>query len=159
MCSLFYYLSILPFSIKKCLNKEYRILQSVTFVQFLLQTYTMDKFTEKKVYPAIQETEEIQEEDTLIFYDYAALYKATKLEDLLKHSLGVWYNWKENKLKTYRLKFTDWAMGIMENKKIHPSQVVKEKNSDFLIVEITVWENVEMDYFLGRFGDKCERLN
>jgi hypothetical protein len=125
----------------------------------LLQTYTMDKFTEKKVYPAIQETEEIQEEDILIFYDYAALYKATKLEDLLKHSLGVWYNWKENQLKTYRLKFTDWAMGIMENKKIHPSQVVKEKNSDFLIVEITVWENHEMDYFLGRFGDKCERLN
>ena len=125
----------------------------------LLQTYTMDKFTEKKVYPAIQETEEIQEEDMLIFYDYAALYKATKLEDLLKHSLGVWYNWKENQLKTYRLKFTDWAMGIMENKKIHPSQVVKEKNNDFLIIEITVWENDEMDYFLGRFGDKCEQLN
>jgi hypothetical protein len=119
----------------------------------------MDKFIEKKVYPAIQETEEIQEEDTLIFYDYATLYKATKLEDLLKHSLGVWYNWKENQLKTYRLKFTDWAMGIMENKKIHPSQLVKEKNSDFIIVEITVWENHEMDYFLGRFGDKCERLN
>ena len=38
-------------------------------------------------------------------------------------------------------------------------QVVKEKNSDFLIVEITVWENHEMDYFLGRFGDRCERLN
>jgi hypothetical protein len=73
--------------------------------------------------------------------------------------LGIWYDWKNNKLKTYRLKFTDWAMGIMENKKIHPSQVVKEKNSDFLIVEITVWENHEMDYFLGRFGDKCERLN
>ena len=50
-------------------------------------------------------------------------------------------------------------MGIMENKKIHPSQVVKETNSEFLIVEITVWENHEMDYFLGRFGDKCERLN
>jgi hypothetical protein len=73
--------------------------------------------------------------------------------------LGIWYDWKNNKLKTYRLKFTDWAMGIMENKKIHPSQVVKEKNSDSLIVEITVWENHEMDYFLGRFGDKCERLN
>ena len=125
----------------------------------LLQTYTMDKFVEKAVYPAVNESDGIPENATSIYYDYAALYKATKLEDLLKHSLGVWYNWKENKLKTYRLKFTDWAMGIMENKKIHPSQVVKEKNSDFLIVEITVWENDEMDYFLGRFGDKCERLN
>lgn len=125
----------------------------------LLQTYTMDKFVEKAIYPAIQETEEVQEEDIPIFYDYAALYKATRLEELLKHSLGVWYDWKENQLKTYRLKFTEWAMGIMENKKIHPSQVIKEKNSEFIIVEITVWENNEMDYFLGRFGDKCERLN
>jgi hypothetical protein len=125
----------------------------------LLQTYTIDRFVEKKVYPAIKETEEMQEEDIPIFYDYDALYKATRLEELLKHCLGIWYDWKNNKLKTYRLKFTDWAMGIMENKKIHPSQVVKEKNSDFLIVEITVWENHEMDYFLGRFGDKCERLN
>ncbi len=125
----------------------------------LLQTYTIDRFVEKKVYPAIKETEEIQEEDISIFFDYNALYKATLLEELLKHCLGIWYDWKNNKLKTYRLKFTDWAMGIMENKKIHPSQVVKEKNSDFLIVEITVWENDEMDYFLGRFGDKCEQLN
>ena len=30
---------------------------------------------------------------------------------------------------------------------------------DFTIVEITVWENKEIDYFLGRFGDKCERLD
>ena len=125
----------------------------------LLQTYNMDKFVGIEVMPAIKETEEVLEEDVLIFYDYDSLYKATRLEELLKHSLGVWYDWKENKLKTYRLKFTDWAMGIIENKKIHPSQVVKEKTKDFLIVEIMVWENNEIDYFLGRFGDKCERLN
>ena len=125
----------------------------------LLQTYNMDKFVGIEVMPAIKETEEVQEEDIFVFYDYDSLYKATQLEELLKHSLGVWYNWKENKLKTYRLKFTDWAMGIIENKKIHPSQVVKEKTNDFLIVEITVWENNEIDYFLGRFGDKCEKFN
>jgi len=125
----------------------------------LLQTYNIDKFVGIEVMPAIKETEEVLEEDILIFYDYDSLYKTTRLEELLKHSLGVWYDWKNNQLKTYRLKFTDWAMGIMENKKIHPSQVVTEKNSDFLIIEITVWENPEIDYFLGRFGDKCERLN
>jgi hypothetical protein len=125
----------------------------------LLQTYNMDKFVEKAVYPAVNESDGIPEDDTFIYYDYKALYKVTRFEELLKHSLGVWYDWKENKLKTYRLKFTDWAMGIMENKKIHPSQVIKEKNSDFLIVEITVWENKEIDYFLGRFGNKCELIN
>jgi hypothetical protein len=125
----------------------------------LLQTYTMDKFVEKAVYPAVNESEGIPENATSIYYDYAALYKVSKLEDLLKHSLGVWYDWKKNKLKTYRLKFTDWAMGIMENKKIHPSQVVIEKSKDHLIVELTVWNNPEIDYFVGRFGDKCERLN
>ncbi len=125
----------------------------------LLQTYNLDKFVEKAVYPAVNESDGIPEDDTFIYYDYKALYKATRLEELLKHTLGVWYNWKENELKTYRLKFTEWAMGIMENKKIHPSQVVKEKTNDYLIIELTVWKNDEMDYFLGRFGDKCERLN
>ncbi len=87
------------------------------------------------------------------------MYKATRLEELLKHSLGIWYDWKENKLKTFRLKFTDWAMGIVKNKKIHPSQKTIQDSPENLIIEITVWENHEIDYFLGRFGDKCERLN
>jgi len=154
---------VAPLQIRYYDNRYYLLGSAIDIETYeptnLLQTYTIDSFVEKKVYPAIKETEELQEEDITIFYDYDALYKATRLEELLQHCLGIWYDWKNNKLKTYRLKFTDWAMGIMENKKIHPSQVVKEKNSDFLLVEITVWENHEMDYFLGRFGDKCERLN
>ena len=62
-------------------------------------------------------------------------------------------------LKTFRLKFTGWAIGIVKNKKIHHSQKVIQDTPDFLIIEISVWENHEIDYFLGRFGDKCERLN
>ena len=125
----------------------------------LLQTFTLDKFIQKQVYPAIEESEEDTTEDIHIYYNYETLFKVTNLEYLLNNSLGIWYDWKQNKLKTFRLKFTDWAMGIVENKKIHPSQVVKEKNRDFLILEITVWDNLEIDYFVDRFGDKCERLN
>jgi hypothetical protein len=125
----------------------------------LLQTYSLDLFVEKKVNPAVDESDENTSDSRYLYFDYDALYKATKLEELLKHSLGIWYDWKENKLKTYRLKFTNWAMGIVKNKKIHPSQRIIEDSPDNLIIEITVWENREMDYFLGRFGDKCERLN
>ena len=50
-------------------------------------------------------------------------------------------------------------MGIVKNKKIHPSQKIIQDTPDNLIIEINVWENHEIDYFLGRFGDKCERLN
>jgi hypothetical protein len=87
------------------------------------------------------------------------LYKSTKLDELLKHSLGIWYDWQENKLKTFRLKFTEWAMGIVKNKKIHSSQKVIEDTPESLIIEITIWDNPEIDYFLGRYGNKCERLN
>ena len=125
----------------------------------LLQTYSLDLFVEKKVNPAVDESDENTSDSRYLYFDYDALYKATKLEELLKHSLGIWYDWKENKLKTYRLKFTNWAMGIVKNKKIHPSQRIIEDSPDNLIIEITVWENREMDYFLGRFGDKFERLN
>jgi hypothetical protein len=154
---------VAPLQIRYYDNRYYLLASTIDVTTYqptkLLQTFTLDMFVEKNVNPAVDESDENATEPKHIFFDYDTLYKATRLEELLKHSLGIWYDWKENKLKTYQLKFTDWAMGIMENKKIHPSQVVKEKNSDFLIIEITVWENPEMDYFLGRFGDKCERLN
>lgn len=154
---------VAPLQIRYYDNRYYLLASTIDVTTYeptnLLQTFTLDMFVEKNVNPAVDESDENATEPKYIFFDYDALYKATRLDELLKHSLGIWYDWKNNKLKTYRLKFTDWAMGIMENKKIHPSQVVKEKNSDLLIVEITVWENHEMDYFLGRFGDKCERLN
>jgi hypothetical protein len=154
---------VAPLQIRYYDNRYYLLASTIDVTTYiptnLLQTFTLDMFVEKNVNPAVDESDESATEPKYIFFDYDALYKTTRLEELLKHSLGIWYDWKDNNLKTYRLKFTEWAMGIMENKKIHPSQVVKEKNSDFLIVEITVWENHEMDYFLGRFGDKCERLN
>jgi len=154
---------VAPLQIRYYDNRYYLLASTIDVTTYiptnLLQTFTLDMFVEKNVNPAVDESDENATELKYIFFDYDALYKTTRLEELLKHSLGIWYDWQENKLKTYRLKFTEWAMGIMENKKIHPSQLVKEKNSDFLIVEITVWENHEMDYFLGRFGDKCERLN
>jgi hypothetical protein len=125
----------------------------------LLQTFTLDMFVEKKVYPAIEETDENTEEPKHIYFDYISLYKATNLEGILKNSLGIWYDWKENKLKTFRFQFTDWAIGIVKNKKIHSSQHIIKDTPETLIVEITVWDSPEIDYFLGRFGDKCQRLN
>jgi hypothetical protein len=50
-------------------------------------------------------------------------------------------------------------MGIVKNKKIHPSQKTIQDTPYNLIIEITVWDNHEIDYFLGRFGDKFEKLN
>ncbi len=124
----------------------------------VLKNYTLDKFIEKQVYPAILEEDCIDPTEKYIYFDYQKLYKNSNLENLLSNSLGIWYD-KENKLKTFRLKFTDWAMGIVENKKIHPSQQIIEKTKDFTILEISVWDNREIDFFVGRFGDKCERLN
>ena len=124
----------------------------------LLKTFTLDKFIQKQVYPAIIETDNFNLIEKHIYFDYQNLYKKSNLENLLSNSLGIWYDW-ENKLKTFKLKFTDWAMGIVENKTIHPSQRIIEKTKDFTILEITVWDNREIDYFIDRFGDKCVRLN
>ena len=125
----------------------------------LLQTYTLDMFVEKKVFPAIEETDEPTTEPKPIFFDYDALYKATNLDYLLKNSLGIWYDWEVNVLKTFRLKFTGWAIGIVKNKKIHHSQKVIQDTPDFLIIEISVWDNHETNNYFSRFWDKCERLN
>jgi hypothetical protein len=154
---------VAPLQIRYYDNRYYLLASTIDVTTYqptkLLQTFTLDMFVEKNVNPAVDESDEKATEPKYIFFDYDTLYKATRLEELLKHSLGIWYDWKENKLKTYRLKFTDWAMGIVKNKKIHPSQKTIQDTPDNLIIEITVWENHEIDYFLGRFGDKCERLN
>ena len=125
----------------------------------LLQTFNLDLFGENQVYPAIEENDEGTIDEKYIFFDYSDLYKKTNLEELLNNSLGIWYNWKENRLKTFRIKFSDWAVGIIKNKKLHHSQRVIEETSNYLIVEITVWDNKEIDYFLGRFKNTCELLN
>jgi hypothetical protein len=111
------------------------------------------------VNPAVDENDETTSEPKYLYFDYDALYKATKLEELMKQSIGIWFDWKINKLKTFRLKFTDWAMGLVKNKKIHSSQNIIEDTPENLIIEITIWDNPEIDYFLGRFGDKCVKLN
>ena len=154
---------VAPLQIRYYDNRYYLLASTIDVTTYqptkLLQTFTLDMFVEKNVNPAVDESDENATEPKYIFFDYDTLYKATRLEELLNHSLGIWYDWKDNKLKTYRLKFTDWAMGIVKNKKIHPSQKTIQDTPDNLIIEITVWENHEIDYFLGRFGDKCERLN
>jgi len=154
---------VAPLQIRYYDNRYYLLASTIDVTTYqptnLLQTFTLDMFVEKNVNPAVDESDENAMEPKHIFFDYDTLYKATRLEELLKHSLGIWYNWKENKLKTFRLKFTDWTIGIVKNKKIHPSQKTIQDTPENLIIEITVWENHEIDYFLGRFGDKCERLN
>jgi hypothetical protein len=154
---------VAPLQIRYYDNRYYLLASTIDVTTYqptnLLQTFTLDMFVEKNVNPAVDESDENATEPKYIFFDYDTLYKATRIEELLKHSLGIWYDWKDNKLKTFRLKFTDWAMGIVKNKKIHPSQKTIQDYSENLIIEITVWDNHEIDYFLGRFGDKCERLN
>jgi hypothetical protein len=83
-------------------------------------------------------------------------------------------NLNNNRIKKYRFKFSGWAISYVENKIFHPSQKTIEKNKDYIIIELTLWEildyykfkkgvevwdNKEVDFFVGRFGDKCERLN
>ena len=154
---------VAPLQIRYYDNRYYLLASTIDVTTYqptnLLQTFTLDMFVEKNVNPAVDESDENATEPKYIFFDYDALYKATRLEELLKHSLGIWYDWKNNKLKTFRLKFTDWAMGIVKNKKIHPSQKIIQDTTENLIIEITVWDNPEIDYFLGRYGNKCERFN
>jgi hypothetical protein len=154
---------VAPLQIRYYDNRYYLLASTIDVTTYeptnLLQTFTLDMFVEKNVNPAVDESDENATEPKYIFFDYNTLYKATRLDELLKNSLGIWYNQKDNKLKTFRLKFTEWAMGIVRNKKIHPSQKTIQDTPENLIIEITIWENREIEYFLGRFGDKCEKLD
>ena len=141
----------------------------------LLTTFSIDNIVDLSVVPAIKE--ESHNHGDFIFFDYKKLYKESHLEILLKNSFGIIYNsiLERNKIKKYRFKFTNWAISYVENKIFHASQRVVEKTNDYIIIELTLWEimdnyiyksqgievwdNKEVDFFVGRFGDKCERLD
>ena len=140
-----------------------------------LITYSIDNIIEKKITPAIKEVDGF--DDELIYFNYNKLYKESHLEILMEYSLGIMYNriYERNIVKKYRFKFTGWAISYIANKKFHPSQKTIEKNNDYIIIELTLWEildnelfdekgievwdNKEVDFFVERFEDKCERLN
>jgi predicted DNA-binding transcriptional regulator YafY len=141
----------------------------------LLTTYSIDNILNLCIVPAIKE--EPHNHGEHIYFDYKKLYKESHLELLLKHSFGIMYqsHINNNRIKKYRFKFTDWAISYVENKIFHPSQKTIEKTKEYIIIELTLWEildynklknggiefwdNKEVDFFAGRFGDKCERLN
>ena len=141
----------------------------------LLITFSIDKIVGLKIVPAIKEEEHNAGEE--IFYNYKKVYKDSHLELLLKNSFGIMYHsvLSYNRIKKFRFKFKGWAMGIVENKIFHPSQKIIERHDNFLILELTlweifddylfkkegieIWENKEVDFFIGRFGEMCERLN
>ena len=140
-----------------------------------LITYSIDNIIEKKIKQAIKEVDGF--DDELIYFNYNKLYKESHLEILMEYSLGIMYNriYERNIVKKYRFKFTGWAISYIANKKFHPSQKTIEKNNDYIIIELTLWEildnnlfdekgievwdNKEVDFFVERFEDKCERLN
>jgi hypothetical protein len=141
----------------------------------LLTTYSIDNILNLSIAPAIKE--EMHNHGDYIFFDYNKLYKDSHIEILLKNSFGIFYNsiLERNRVKKYRFKFTDWAISYVGNKIFHPSQKVIEKTKEYVIIELTLWEimdnkifkeqglevwdNKEVDFFIGRFGDKCEWLD
>ena len=124
----------------------------------LLQTFVLDAIVDYEVYAAVNEDASDVDSNEM-YFDYDVLLKQTQLENILKNSLGIWYDWKENKLKTFTIKFTGWGMNWIKNKKIHPSQKIVSETNAYILVKITVWDNPEIDYFLGRFGNYAELIS
>ena len=123
----------------------------------LLKNYCLDTFWNFDVEEAYYETENGLGDLKLIKFNHKELYRKSNLERKLENSLGIWYD-PTNELKKFKLKFYDWAKGIVLNKKLHKSQRVIEEKENFVVISIDVWDNHEIDYVLDRFGDKCERL-
>lgn len=124
----------------------------------ILKNYSLDTFLNYEVEQAYYESEDGLNETKVITFDHDALYKKSDLNNKLKHSIGIWYDPK-NELRVYRIKFYDWAKGIVLNKKLHHSQKVIENKANYVIIQIAVWENHEIDFILGRFGNDCKILD
>jgi hypothetical protein len=124
----------------------------------ILKNYSLDTFLNYEVGQAYYESVDGLNETKVITFDHDALYKKSELNNKLKHSIGIWYD-PENQLRIFKIKFYDWAKGIVLNKKLHYSQKVIENKANYVTIQLAIWDNHEIDFILGRFGDKCERLD
>ena len=124
----------------------------------ILKNYCLDTFLNYEVQEAYYESKDGLGELKVITFNHDELYKKSELQTKLRHSIGIWYD-PQNNLKVFRIKFYDWAKGIVLNKKLHHSQKVIENKNNYVIIQIAVWDNNEIDYILGRFGNKCELLD
>ncbi len=154
---------VAPLQIRYYNNRYYMLGSSIDEISNkpsnLLHTFILDLFVENQVYKAVEETDEINAEEKHIYFDYDELFKMTNLEYLLDNSMGMWFDWEINILKTIRLKFTGWAISVVKNKKIHQSQKIIQDTPEFLIIEICVWDNHQTNNYFSRFWNNCERLN
>ena len=124
----------------------------------VLKNYCLDTFLNYEAEIAYTESEDGLGEPEIIKFNHDELYKKSDLENKLRHSIGIYYD-EKNSLEVIKLKFKDWAKGIVLNKKIHRSMKIIENKENYIIIQITIWNNSELDYITGRFGNFCERLN
>lgn len=136
----------------------------------VLKNYSLDTFLNYQIEEAFKEPEDGIFTNEIITFNHEEWYIKSDLKNKLKNSLGIWY-FEDNINRVYRLKFYDWAKNLVLNRKIHHSQKVIENKDNYVILQITICnkllkdnnkeleENPELSYILGRFGDKCERLN
>jgi len=124
----------------------------------VLKNYCLDTFLNYEADIAYTESEDGLGEPKIIRFNHEELYKKSDLENKLRHSIGIYYD-EKNTLEVIKLKFKDWAKGIVLNKKIHRSMKIIENKDNYIIIQITIWNNSELDYITGRFGNFCERLN
>lgn len=124
----------------------------------VLKNYCLDTFLNYEAEIAYTESEDGLGEPEIIKFNHKELYKESDLENKLRHSIGIYYD-EKNTLEVIKLKFKDWAKGIVLNKKIHRSMKIIENKENYIIIQITIWNNSELDYITGRFGNFCERLN
>jgi hypothetical protein len=124
----------------------------------ILKNYCLDTFLNYEADIAYTESEDGLGEPKIIRFNHEELYKKSDLENKLRHSIGIYYD-EKNTLEVIKLKFKDWAKGIVLNKKIHRSMKIIENKENYIIIQITIWNNSELDYIIGRFGNFCERLN
>ena len=97
----------------------------------VLKNYCLDTFLNYEADIAYTESEDGLGEPKIIRFNHEELYKKSDLNNKLKHSIGIWYD-PENQLRIFKIKFYDWAKGIVLNKKLHyfSKKIIKKiKNS------------------------------
>lgn len=81
-----------------------------------------------------------------------------KIVKILEHIIGVVPPLPEQKPIKIRLKFFGWAAAYILSAPLHNSMIVQQKEENYCIVQITVYDSFEVAFLLGRFRDYCQVL-
>ncbi len=147
---------VYPLQIRQYLGKFY-LIGTTKENPYSIRYYLLDNILHNKNRYFLEGhiNEEDEDSDKIETFDYEKLARLTKLKHYFDHCIGIMR--EENSVPVeIRRWFKGWAATAVLSSPLHPTQIVIDPHKTYgdgrVLIQITVYDNVELHNVLAKFG-------